>query len=144
MMKHILIHLKSGELLADESVSATSVVLEEYPDNIVQVRVGAGTNAGNYWFYDIENGQVSDTFSNISAIKDRIIAYMDFVDDDVRLIVRDMFDEEIYYKDFDINFSNLVILESILLDVDFLDNDRIQVKYLSGTEREEVTETIEL
>lgn len=138
------VYLKSGELLADESIPATSVVLEELSDSIVQVRAGAGTNAANYWFYDIESGQISDTFSNISAIKEQKIVYMGFVGEDIRLIVRDIFDEEIYYKDFDRDFSNLAILESVLLEAKFLDNDRIQIKYLSGTEQEEVTEIIEL
>ena len=113
-------------------------------DSIVQVRAGAGINAANYWFYDIESGQISDTFSNISAIKEQKIVYMGFVGEDIRLIVRDIFDEEIYYKDFDRDFSNLAILESVLLEAKFLDNDRIQIKYLSGTEQEEVTEIIEL
>ena len=135
---------KKGELLEAKNELSGIVFLEEFSNGIVHVAVSAGSYARYEWFYDVENGKVSDKFFNISAIQDRKIAYMDFIEDEACLVIRDIFDKKIFYKEIYRDFFETAVPAAVLLDVEFADKDKISIRYLSGKEGNTVSETINL
>lgn len=59
-------------------------------------------------YYDLKNGRVSDSFFNAFWDNGKLVAYHDY-DNGHRLMVRDMFDENGYYYELDLDIQALSI-----------------------------------
>lgn len=59
-------------------------------------------------YYDLKNGRVSDSFFNAFWDNGKLVAYHDY-DNGHRLMVRDMFDENGYYYELDLDVQALSI-----------------------------------
>ena len=112
-------------------------------DGLVKVTVQAGTGLGTQcgYYYRINDGMFSQIFQCIYDQWDGRVAYGGMN----KIVVRDIFDEIIYYREiisFSESFSKMV---EPITDVRFInDGDSIEVSYLSGDNYQKVIEIIDL
>ena len=111
-------------------------------DRFVKFTLQAGTGLSTQWgyFYDVIKDVRSRVFYSIHDQHGDKVAY-----GTSKLVVRDIFDKTKYYKEitsFKKPFSNTV---EPIVSVEFVNGGKsIAVKYLTGADYEEVTETVEL
>ncbi len=85
----------------------------------------------------------SEVFQNIAAVHHRKIAYMDLRKQKICLIVRDVFDKDLYYQEFYRDFSPSAVPSIPLKSATFVKDDVLEITYLKGTDYIETKETIE-
>ncbi len=92
-------------------------------------------------YYDRKNRKLSRMYNGVVAEKGDRVAYFT---EDYKLIIRNMFDEKVYYKEVKRDFTPLPkeVRRMAILQVDWERPDAIVVQYLAGPERRMVTEEI--
>lgn len=135
---------KDGAVLAEEANITGSVFVEEFADGIVRVAISAGSYARNEVFYDTETGEKSEVFYNVATVYKRKVAYMDLREQESCLIIRDIFDKDLYYKEIYRDFSPSAVPSTVLQSAVFVEDSIIQITYLEGEDYVEKEEKIEL
>lgn len=141
------IYSDNGKLVKQKTLDSLRVpTLELITDDIMLILTNAGTNLNFYTYYDRKNNIESETFMNVKADEGRLIAYMEKIGEkeEVCLIIRDIFDKEIYYKEIRRNFAPHICIDVMVNSVVFLDEDTIRFEYLDKDSGELITEMIEL
>lgn len=134
-----------GDLIEEYQNITGSLIIEEIHDELLHVRIGAGTYSYTDYFFDCKKGVVSEFFSNVLAISDRKIVYMkEFDDGRPILVVRDAFDKDIFYKEIMRDFSPVVSLATVIVSAEFIDDDSLQIEYFTGIEYDTLIEIIEV
>ena len=73
---------------------------------IVDIRIGMGTGLTIHKYYDVVNDRFSNEYSYVAAASRNLVAYIDGTSLNSRkLIVRDIFDSNVLYKEFALDFS---------------------------------------
>lgn len=110
---------------------------------ILRMKTGAG-NVTQYRFCDTVQNRVSPTYENPELVQDGKIVYMTLNEGKLRLVVRDIFDETVFYRTYDREFSKTAVPADALISAVFTDANTLQVTYLSGENFEEVEEALRL
>ena len=83
-----------------------SIEISMFGKYIVDVCVDIGYGIKVNRYYDVQNIHSSDEYHNVIAISGNLVAYIDTVKnetiDDNKIVIRDIFDDTIFYKSFDI------------------------------------------
>lgn len=113
-------------------------------DNIVDIRIGMGTGNAVHKYYNAERGVFSDNFSYVLSNLNELVAYIYVPEknafDNRKVVVQNVFDRNLLYKEYQLNFSNV---DTPVIDAAFSDDGTVlTVVYLSGTEQTEKTETL--
>ena len=112
-------------------------------DILIRFTIQAGTGKGTQWgyYYNTETACFSETFQSIFDEDAGIVAYAK----GNKVVVRDIFDKEIYYQEFqDFSYSFSQVVEpfvAVRLDVNA---KQIEITYLSGPNYEKITDIFEL
>lgn len=136
-----------GILVKQKTLSSLMMpYLELVTDDIVLILTNAGTNLGFYTYYDRKNDIETETFLNVEAQEGCLIAYMEKVaeEEEVCLIIRDMFDKEVYYREIKRNFTPHISIDMMINSVVFLGEGVIQIEYRDKDSQELVREMIDL
>lgn len=95
-------------------------------------------------YYDIETGRVSRLFSNSLGTHEETVAYFSVRGNDILLVVQNMFEPATFYREFDRDFSGMVIRGGDCKP-EFLQNGKkLKLTYWRGENDEEVTEIFDL
>lgn len=102
---------------------------------------------GSSWYeryYDVSNGRVSRFFARPAGNSNDLVAYFAFKEDHTLvLVIQDIFDSNVFYKEIKRDFSDFVI--KIKTEAEFFDNDtKLRITYWINPDNEEVTEIIDL
>jgi len=110
-------------------------------EDVLEISIGAGTGTQMVQFYSAKNDILSEVFDTPIAITDELIGLLRRSDNDtINLIVRDIFDTEIYYNEFLLeDFSSVANPIDALIQVEYLGNGRVEVTYLSEQDFVEIT-----
>ena len=114
-------------------------------DDFLELDYGLG---GLFWqrrYYDVSNGRVSRFFSKPLQTHGELVTYFTRKgeDEDLVLVVQNMFDPSKYYQEIERNFSFYVI--TVPSTAEFLeDGKKLRVTYWIKPDNEEVTEIIDL
>ncbi len=128
-----------GNVIGEEMQIYRCPYITMLSNDIVQVSNSAGPNTNFDWFFDRKSGERSQTFTNVIAQNQRLIAYIEFSDSsDADLIVQDIFDKNIYYQIVEISYE----LDLRMMPAGkFLNDNKLEVTYyIDGGD--EVTENI--
>ena len=139
---HYWIFDNSGNII-HEDIYYKNPNISYLSSDIIQKHTGGG-NVSQYQFFNIEKGLISPIYDNPGLIDNGKIVYMAFENDQIKLIVRDLFDESIFYKEYECNFSPVAAASSGLITANFINSSELQVTYLSGEDFMEVTEVFDL
>ena len=70
-------------------------------DNIIEILFSAGTDVYFCTYYDIENDRFSQQYNGPETVKYGMVAYLEWENGrQAQVVVRDIFDEWVYYKEF--------------------------------------------
>lgn len=112
-------------------------------ENIVTVTYQAGTGIGTQWgyFYDAEANTFSQVFHSIFDQYSRSFVYAD----KDKLVVRDMFDSEVFYREFTEFDHSFSTVSEPFIEVSFTDNgQQLKVSYYTGDDYSEATQVFDL
>ena len=99
-------------------------------ENIVDICIGMGTGLSIHKYYDVKNNRFSEEYSYVAAASGNLVAYIDGDSlSDRTLVVRDIFDKNIFYKSFGLDFS---LVDTPIESASFTDGEaELEVVYLS-------------
>lgn len=112
-------------------------------NGVLRMETGAG-NVTQYSFFDTVQNRVSPVFENPELVQGGKIVYMTLNEGKLRLVVRDIFDETVFYRTYDREFSKTAVPADALISAVFTDANTLQVTYLSGENFEEIEEALRL
>jgi hypothetical protein len=139
------IYNDKGEIVKSETVWRIEPHIEYLDDNtLLSIRISVGTGTALCQYYDVKTGVFSEIFESVKSAEYGKVVYMDSLNNKFKLIVRDIFDKLVYYNEFELDFSPIANPSDVLLDVKFLNENTLQVSYLSGDEYDEKTTIIKL
>ncbi|XBX07644.1 hypothetical protein QMP26_05630 [Enterocloster clostridioformis] len=131
---HYLIYNSSGKMVKEDDHYGTPPVIKYIDKNTLQISLSAGTATFFCSYYDIINDRFSKQyFSPLETGYGRIV-YQER-SGDFKLIVSDIFDEDIYYEEFLLEDVSDVL--SPILEIEFVNKHALHVKYQSGESLEE-------
>lgn len=97
-------------------------------DGIMQILISVGSPLNYSYFYSITTNKLSDPYTNVFSIKHgKVITCARG-----KVIISDIFDKSVYYKEIIRNFSPTVVPASAIQLADWSDNDSVVLKYLEG------------
>ena len=74
-------------------------------EDIVDISIGWGTGIIVHKYYDVQNNRFSEEYSYVAASSGNLVAYIEGSSlSDRALVVRDIFDESVFYKSFSLDF----------------------------------------
>lgn len=116
----------------------------EITDEILSVRMGFGTYSFNCRYYNLNTSQISRFYDNPLEISGNYIAYFKSKNNgDIVLVAQDIFDKTVYYKEFERNFSPMVL--NVYSETEFINNNKqLKISYPVNQSNEIITEIIDL
>ena len=134
----------SSNIIHSDCTFAKPAEITMLTDDIVRISLQAGTGRDTRWsyYYHVKMDSFSRVFYNVLSDKDNMLVY---VDDRNTLIVRDIFNRQLFLKRIS-NLSHKVAdLEEPFLSAKFSDDFKsLTVTYLTGDDNEQITESINL
>jgi hypothetical protein len=110
--------------------------------DIIKIHIGYGTETYVCRYYDAVKRTVSEWFENPIKESGSLVGYMLYSDAGNKLVVRDIFDKNAYYREFERDFSGRVIP---LLSAEFIDGGaKLRITYSTEEGKREATETLDL
>lgn len=95
-------------------------------------------------YYDTEKGRVSRFFSSPLLTYEETVAYFSVREDTIILVVQNMFEPATFYKEFDRDFSSMVIRGGDCKPAFLQNGQQLKLTYWCGANEEEVTEIFDL
>ncbi len=137
------IYNAEGKIVKDGECFRVSPSITYIDANTIQVLVSAGTDTYCCIYYDILGDRVSEIYESPVTAKYNKIAYLDWRKGGITaLIVKEMFDENGYYEEFLLDFTQMV---SPVTYAEFLDENTLYISYyFGGSYEEKKTQVLEL
>lgn len=115
-------------------------------DNIIDIGIGMGTGITIHKYYNANENIFSQDFTNVLSDSDKLIAYIDVPKENPlenrKVIVQNIFDKGLFYKEFQLDFSNV---DTPVIEAKFSkDGTSLQLTYLSGEDQTQISETLDL
>lgn len=110
--------------------------IKEVTNNILEIGVSTGAPSTYVFYYNKDTAKMSDTYFNSILFGNKYIAYMESTE---KIILSDIFDEGILYKEVEENFTKCL---NPIINIEVLDNDNILLEYYAGENFEEKSELI--
>ena len=135
----IILYDKNKNVVHKETVFKEPYIgLED--ENIIKIVNSVGSSANYTYFYDVASSKISPVYENAILIqKDKIV----FMKNDV-LIVSNIFNKSLFYKEIKRNFSPTAVPSSAIISAKFINSNKLQIDYYTGKNFTEKLETINL
>lgn len=141
----LIIYNKNGNVVLREDWEREPRINEM--GKMLEIITSHGSSAAKYRYYDIENEMFSeDDFWNRAIVtEDKKIVYMDVDEKNggSLLIIQDIFDKEIYYKEIKRDFSPFAVPSMIIENV-YINKNKLYIEYFQGEHYTLVKEVVEL
>ncbi len=141
-----VIYNKDGEVVRKEEVGREPhVVLLQ--NGLLEIMTSHGSSAQLYRYYDVTNNVFSsEAFWNRSLVlDDGKIVYMDFDEDNnIVLVIQDIFDKSKYYKEIRRDFSPFAVPCMVLKTARIVEKENLEITYYQGDAQRLVSEIISL
>lgn len=136
---HYILYDKKGNVIESRRGNRVPPDIKYVSDNVIEERFHGGTYADNCRYYDVDSGKFSDYYENPFLVQDGKIVY--FNEQIKKLIIRNIFDESIYYRDFEIDIS----CTQPPISTQLIDSDtHLVMAYYNGANTRIITETFNL
>lgn len=103
-------------------------------DDIINIEIGMGTGIAIHTYYSVGENVFSQEFTYVLSNLDELIAYIDVSEENPlenrKIIVQNIFDKSLFYKEFQLDFSNV---DTPVIEAKFSNDGRnLQLTYISG------------
>ena len=140
----IILYDSEGNIVYQEKINKEPHI-EFLGENIIQITISLGSPLNYTQFYDISTGAISPAYSNALLIeKDKIIYMKIKKNKQVVMVISDFFNKDIFYKEIKREFSPTAVPSSAIRGVKFIDETKLQIKYVKGKDYIEKVEIIDL
>ena len=139
------IYNSDGEIVLSEKTDRP-LEINMINDDIIDIKIGMGTGITIHKYYSVGENIFSQQFSYVLSNSDQLIAYIDVPKEkpleNRKVIVQNIFDKSLFYKEFQLDFSNV---DTPVIESDFSkDGASLQLTYLSGEEQTQISTTFDL
>ena len=134
---------KSGNILLSDNSEKEEPHINMMDENTVKLWIQRGTGITTAFttYCNITNGSISKSFNAVYDEYDGKTAYYEYRDSKYYIVVRDIFDKDAFYKEFEIDDDIYVVADAVV-SADFSqDGKKLTVIYLAGEDYKE-TETM--
>ena len=124
-----------------ENVYELEPTIIQVDKDTVLIRNGKGDS----WTAKFINGKtnrVSDSFENISAYNGQLVVYGIYEDEQLKIVIRDIYDKDKVYKEVIDTFPNVAVGAYIIKDAQIIDEHSVHLTYYVGDEWEEKDKVI--
>lgn len=131
-----------GEKIYENVYELEPSIIQVGKDTIL-IRIGRGDS----WTTKFINGKtnrISDSFENISAYNEQLVVYGIYEDEQLKIVIRDIYDKDKIYKEVFDTFPNVAVGSYIIKDAQIIDEHSVQLTYYVGDEWEEKEKLIQL
>ena len=131
-----------GKRIYENAYGAEPIIMQVDKDTIL-IRTGKGDS----WITKFINGKtnrVSDNFENISAYNGQLVVYGIYEDEQLKIVIRDIYDKDKVYKEVIDTFPNVAVGSYIIKDAQIIDEQSVDLTYYVGDEWEEKEEVVAL
>lgn len=135
----ITLYNNRGKMILSETYPVEPGI-REIDKDILEISISTGSPSRYSYYFNKESSKISRTFFNPIIWGDENIAYME---EDHILILSDMFEQGIIYKQIQRDFTETADPISAIISIEMLDDENIELKYYSGANYIEKTELIE-
>jgi hypothetical protein len=132
--------LDKNKKVIDEFTVPKEPHVKELEKDVIQFIISYGSPFYTTYFYDTKANLISQAYDTpVLVDKGRIV-----IVEGNKLIVSDIFDKDLYYKEVERNFSQTVPPSSAILTAKFVNSDKLQIDYYEGEDFTEKSEIIDL
>lgn len=134
-----------GEIVLSEKTDRP-LEINMINDGIIDIEIGMGTGITMHKYYSVGENIFSQKFSYVLSNLDKLIAYIDVPKqkplENRKVIVQNIFDKSLFYKEFQLDFSNV---DTPVIEAEFSkDGASLQLTYLSGEEQTQISTILDL
>lgn len=131
---------KTGKDILNEEYQVEPTIMAINDDTLLRI-CGRG-DWHTYKFMNVTTGMVSEEFDDASAWTSKLVVYAVLEGGVNKIVIRDIYDKEEYYKEIERDFSPMAIPHHIIKKAEFLDNTKLALQYYCGDDLEIKEETI--
>ena len=114
-----------------------------YQNGLLVLDYGFGGSSFNKRYYDIDGRRVSKFYPSPVAESDSLVAYFIWEENQIKLIVQDIFNSTVFYKEISQDFSDFVLKQNYTGE--FIENNtKLRLTYPVNNRTELITEEIPL
>lgn len=139
---NVSIYNKWGKKIYENVYELEPSIIQVGKDTIL-IRIGRGDS----WITKFINGKtnrISDSFENISAYNEQLVVYGIYEDEQLKIVIRDIYDKDKVYKEVFDMFPNVAVGSYIIKDAQIIDEHSVRLTYYVGDEWEEKEKLIQL
>ena len=137
---NVSVNNRWGKRIYENAYGVEPIIVQVDKDTIL-IRTGKGDS----WITKFINGKtnrVSDNFENISAYNGQLVVYGIYEDEQLKIVIRDIYDKDKVYKEVIDIFPNVAVGSYIIKDAQIIDEHSVDLTYYVGDEWEEKEEVI--
>lgn len=126
--------------VVDETTVPNEPYVNKLENDIIQVIIYYGSPFYTTYFYDTKANLISQAYDTPVLIdKGKVVLVQN-----KKLIVSDIFDKTLYFKEVERNFSETIPPSSAIISAQFINSNELQLEYYEGKDFTEKTEIIDL
>ena len=137
---NVSVNNRWGKRIYENAYGVGPIIMQVDKDTLL-IRTGRGDS----WITKFVNGKtnrVSDNFENISAYNGQLVVYGIYEDEQLKIVIRDIYDEDKVYKEVIDTFPNVAVGSYIIKDAQIIDEHSVDLTYYVGDEWEEKEEVV--
>lgn len=139
-----------GDVIHEKIFPIKAPLVRAISDTILEIQLSVGNPGPKYnYYYNTKENLISDEFSCAVLCEDKLIIYYIDVSEDndaSKLIIRDIFDKDIFYKEIERDFKEMSFNPTnAIVSLDIIDNESAVLEYYTENGAwEKVVEIIDL
>lgn len=141
------IYNSQGELVRTETTD-DPISITMLNESVLDISIGKGTGITQHTYYDAERNVFSGEFSYVICTDGELVAYIGLSEDKVNnktLIVEDIFNKEIYYKEFKGAFDEVDTYELSSVGGEFSEDfSKLTVRYYQRNQQNQISKDFKL
>ncbi len=137
---NVSVNNRWGKRIYENAYGVEPIIMQVDKDTIL-IRTGKGDSRITK-FINGKTNRVSDNFENISAYNGQLVVYGIYEDEQLKIVIRDIYDEDKVYKEVIDTFPNVAVGSYIIKDAQIIDEHSVDLTYYVGDEWEEKEEVI--
>lgn len=137
---NVSVNNRCGKRIYENAYGVEPIIMQVDKDTIL-IRTGKGDSRITK-FINGKTNRVSDNFENISAYNGQLVVYGIYEDEQLKIVIRDIYDKDKVYKEVIDTFPNVAVGSYIIKDAQIIDEHSVDLTYYVGDEWEEKEEVV--
>ena len=137
---NVSVNNRCGKRIYENAYGVEPIIMQVDKDTIL-IRTGKGDSRITK-FINGKTNRVSDNFENISAYNGQLVVYGIYEDEQLKIVIRDIYDKDKDYKEVIDTFPNVAVGSYIIKDAQIIDEHSVDLTYYVGDEWEEKEEVV--